>query len=116
MYFRFDARVPFDAQPTNGRSLCIHITCPVNALISYEIHGSTPPRFERESHDPVELPFGAEQIIELALPWELVGESDVFAFYVTLEEKGEELERHPRGRVIEVHRGGEDFDEINWSV
>ncbi len=64
------------------------------------------------------LEYGAARVLEIAVPWVILGkdEQDAFSFYAVIRDNDAELERHPRGRVIEVQRHGEELNGIMWTA
>jgi len=117
-YFRFDGREPFSKKHLDGCSLCVYITSPTSATILFDFNSDESPRIKIGGESRNLSHFGADQILEMAVPWLLLDakEKDVLAFYVVIKQGDDELERHPRGGVIEVQRLVDDLRDINWSV
>jgi alpha-amylase/alpha-mannosidase (GH57 family) len=117
VYVRFDGRVPFDERPLPGYQLRLLITAPVAAEIAFDFESGAPPSFRRgDGAGETLLEYGFERILEIAIPWDLLGAADKVAFYAILIGGGHEVERHPRGRTIEISRHGAEFDTEMWTV
>jgi alpha-amylase/alpha-mannosidase (GH57 family) len=117
LYLRVDGREPFQKKPLDGRVLRVYITAPIAAEISFEFGSGRPPLFVRDGVERnVELSYGFDRILEIALPFSLLGEGDRLAFYVSLTHKENELEQHPRGRLIELRQFRDDIDSQMWNV
>ena len=116
-YLRVDGREPFRKKPLDGKTLRVYITAPVNAEIRFEFGSGRPPRFMRDGEEEAEeLRHGFDNILEIALPFPLMGGGDSLAFYVSLTDGDNELERHPRGRLIELGGSADDIDSLMWTV
>ena len=117
-YFRFDGREPFSKKMLDGCSLCIYITSPASAAILYDLNSDKPPSYVVGKDSQNLKYYGADQIIEMAVPWRLLDakENDVLAFYVVVKHGENDLERHPRSGVIEVQLLVDELSGINWSA
>ncbi|HUX08457.1 MAG TPA: glycoside hydrolase family 57 protein [Acidobacteriota bacterium] len=116
-YLRIDGREPFRKKPLDGKTLRVYITAPVTAEISYKFGSGKPPCFKRDGEEEAaELLHGFDSILEMALPQPLINGGDTLAFYLSLADGDNELERHPRGRLIELRASGDDLESQMWTV
>jgi hypothetical protein len=116
-YLRADGREPFNAKPLDGLVLRVYITAPVRAEVEFDFESGAPPLLKLEGEEQGRsLQYGYNRILEFAVPLETLCRSEDMAFSVAVECSGNELERHPQGRRIELHRLGDDLDSQVWTV
>ena len=116
-YLRADGRQPFGIRPLDGLLLRVQISDPIDADIRYIFGSEEPPKLLIEGEEEsVALEYGCESVLELALPLIFLGESRNISFAVSVEEDGNELERHPRGRQIELDLETANLDAESWIV
>ena len=116
-YLRADCRQPLRIRPLDGKLLRIQISDPIDAEITYLFGSAEPPKLKLEGKDEeVELDYGCDTVLELALPFSFLGENRNISFAISVEEDGNELERHPRGRLIELNIEAENLDAESWIV
>jgi alpha-amylase/alpha-mannosidase (GH57 family) len=114
-YLRIDPSKYSDLVNSKFAFKC-HFVSPVKAEICYDCCGQEAPVFIANGDKPKALEFGFANFLEIAVPWELLPGDDRIAFYLSIYHDGDEIETHPRGRVIKMNRSGQEFNAKMWSV